>query len=207
MDAFLTAAPAAAIHARETPAALAAIAEPGVAVAIWRRRLDPTLAAWLDALPPARLPALRATLAPGAVADAVRAACAASGCDGIGAVRLSADAGVLAAALAQVAGVASLRLRLEVVTGDKCRRFHLDAVRCRLLCTYRGAGTEFGEGRGDADPDPLRRLGRGEAAAFRGARWPGEPTAIVHRSPPIAGTGETRLLLVIDPADHDDDCC
>jgi hypothetical protein len=46
------------------PEALAAIARPGNAAALWERRLPPGFAAWLDAVPPASLPVLRAAGAP-----------------------------------------------------------------------------------------------------------------------------------------------
>ncbi|MEM6422079.1 MAG: DUF1826 domain-containing protein, partial [Pseudomonadota bacterium] len=35
---------------------------------------------------------------------------------------------------------------------------------------------------------------------LRGKLWPESPASgIVHRSPPIEGTGATRLVLVLDP--------
>ena len=42
-----------------------------------------------------------------------------------------------------------------------------------------------------------RSLAPGAVGLFKGRILAGEQ-AIVHRSPPIAGTGEARLLLVID---------
>ncbi|MCZ4269037.1 DUF1826 domain-containing protein, partial [Rhodobacteraceae bacterium G21628-S1] len=42
----------------------------------------------------------------------------------------------------------------------------------------------------------------GAPIILRGTRWPETPVSgVLHRSPPIAGTGETRLLLVLDPID------
>ena len=38
---------------------------------------------------------------------------------------------------------AYLRLRFDVVTTNKCPKFHIDHVAARLLCTYRGVGTDY----------------------------------------------------------------
>ena len=50
-------------------------------------------------------------------------------------------------------------------------------------------------------PDSIRRMDRGWIAVMRGgkAATPDVP-ALPHRSPPIAGTGETRLFVAIDEA-------
>ncbi|WP_461406132.1 DUF1826 domain-containing protein [Falsiruegeria mediterranea] len=38
---------------------------------------------------------------------------------------------------------------------------------------------------------------------LRGTLWPDQSKSrLVHRSPPIEGTGEARLLLVLDPVDE-----
>ncbi|MEM9762584.1 MAG: DUF1826 domain-containing protein, partial [Pseudomonadota bacterium] len=43
---------------------------------------------------------------------------------------------------------------------------------------------------------------------LRGTQWPETPrSGLLHRSPPIEGTGEARLILVIDPIfDPDEEC-
>lgn len=189
----------------ETPAALAAIDLRDVAVAVWRRSLTPDVETWLDGLPADRLPRLQATLAPAEAAAAVDDACRRAGLPG-GAerARLVADVARLAQRLAEVADVAAVRLRLDVQTGAGCTRFHLDAVRLRLLCAYRGAGTEYGVAAQGETPARVERLPRGAAALFRGRRWPGQPSGVLHRSPDLIG-GQARLLLVIDPDDPDED--
>lgn len=192
------------VRAVASPSGLNAIAEPGVAVAIWRRAPIPDLGPWLDALAPQRLPRMRALVRPAGAADAVREACIASGTpESAERAALIADVAGLAAAFAQIARAAALRLRLDVIDTDGCRRFHVDNVALRLLCAYRGAGTEYGRAGPDGPdgaPEAVARASRFAPAIFRGLLWPGAPTGIVHRSPPILGTGETRLLLVIDPA-------
>jgi hypothetical protein len=180
-----------------SPDALDAVRRPDVGAAIWRRTLDPALASWADACPDHRLPAARFEAT---VAEAGRALAAAAP----DAPLLAADAAALAARFAAVMGVARLRLRLDVIRDDACRLWHLDRVRARLLCAYRGAGTEFGPGKPGGTPRAVRRMARGDAGIFRGALWPWAGETLLHRSPPMAGRGETRLLLVIDPAEG---CC
>jgi hypothetical protein len=126
-----------------------------------------------------------------------------------------------------------LRVKLHRCDGDECRQFHVDHVSARLITTYAGPGTDWLEdgaarrehlgGRGlprnrsvddvnngiVADWTRVHRLPRFAVGLFRGAlaHGPGAPTAgIIHRSPPIAGTGIKRLRLVIDPADSHDAC-
>jgi len=50
----------------------------------------------------------------------------------------------------------------------------------------------------------IRHLDRptGAPILLRGTLWPEHPrSGLLHRSPPIEGTGETRLVLVLDPVD------
>ena len=175
---------------------LAAIQDPSTGVVRWRRRLDDPLLAEAAALleeteldlhslgPVAALPSQLAALLPGQPG-------------------LRADLQALGETYARLAGGGRFRLRLRRVEGDACRRWHVDNVALRLICTYVGRGTELLTGpeaapaRRGGQPASTRRafaLGAGEVALFRGAQVGG----VVHRSPPIAGTGEARLVLIID---------
>ncbi|WP_333835220.1 DUF1826 domain-containing protein [Rubrimonas sp.] len=193
------------LHVAE-PECLLRIGEIGVAAAIWRRAPDPVFAAWIDALPPERLPSLRAAMPHSLAGEAVIAACDGAGLSpGRERDLLAGDVAALALLFARAARAPMIRLRLDVVRTDSCRKFHVDNVRLRLLCTYRGPGADYGVAPRGETPDRIDRAPRGAAALFRGRRWPGETTGLVHRSPPIEGTGETRLLLVIDPFEPDDE--
>lgn len=70
----------------------------------------------------------------------------------------------------------------------------------RRVCAYRGAGTQLAQsGLETAPPD----VPTSAAAILRGALWPGrEVTGLSHLSPPIAPSGQTRALLMIDPAEN-----
>lgn len=86
-------------------------------------------------------------------------------------------------------------MRLEVIDGDLCRLFHADYLTYRRLPTHVGQGTQ----RIRADEiKTIAQLNTGEVAFFKG-RLLAEDRPSLPRSPPIAGTGETRLLLVLDP--------
>ncbi len=179
------------------PGALLAIRRADVGAAIWRRLLDPALAGWADACPETRLPSFRIEAA---AADAACALAAALPC----APLLAADAAELARRFAQATGAARLRLRLDVVRDDACRRWHVDRVAVRLLCAYRGAGTEFGAPDAGAAPGAapaaIRALARGEVGLFRGSLAPWRGPGLVHRSPPMRPGAPARLLLVVDAA-------
>lgn len=91
----------------------------------------------------------------------------------------------------------ALRLRLEVIETDACRKFHMDYVTARLLMPLSGAGTQWKGVKADA---PVNQIETGNVCILKGRLWTDEP-AILHRSPPIAQAGEHRLLLVLDPAE------
>ncbi|WP_294930851.1 DUF1826 domain-containing protein [uncultured Paracoccus sp.] len=187
----------------DSAAVLQRITQPGAAAVLWRRSLPDALAEWLNDIPAGQLPALRALVDCRAVEGCIHAACDLSGLPA-GTMRdlLASDIGALALIFARIMRNPLMHIRLEAVTTDACRRFHIDRMSARLLCTYRGPGTQFGTG--DADGQVLRtgEMRSADAAILRGSSWPGdEITRLLHRSPPIAGSGDVRLLLVLDPAE------
>ena len=118
---------------------------------------------------------------------------------------LLADIAQLAELYRDLLGCPALGLRLEVLDRAMCPRFHVDAVGLRLLCTYRGPGTQWA--RRDVlahrnDPDAQQVLGCAEpfdALILKGSAWPGNETAgAVHRSPAPSDDPLPRILLSID---------
>jgi hypothetical protein len=195
------------VAASDKAAGLGRIHDPGVAAAIWQRPRDPDLARWIDSLPPDHLPRLRQALPVTDVAAAVQMACSNSGlAPSPQRDLLAADVAGLALRFGAVMATPNVQLRLDVIQTNACRKFHYDRVVARLLCSYRGHGTEFGPANGQGAVTRVQALSTGEAAIFRGTLWPGEGCGLLHRSPPIAGTGETRLLLVIDLPEDEEDC-
>ncbi|WP_370304004.1 DUF1826 domain-containing protein [Pseudooceanicola sp.] len=188
------------------PEEMAAIRSAGIGGVIWQRRPLAGFQSWIDGLAPDHLPRTRTILRPDAVRDAVEAACDIAGTpDGPQKDLLADDIAALADIFHALIGARWLRLRLEPVTTDACRRFHIDRVQARLVCTYRGTGTQYGLG--DAsEPEVIRTVPTGSPLILRGTLWPASPDpGLLHRSPPIAGSGETRLMLALDPVDDPED--
>lgn len=110
------------------------------------------------------------------------------------------DIAALADVFADVMHAPYLRLRLDVIKTNACRKFHIDAVTARLVCTYRGTGTQYGISTDGTEPKRIFTVPTVSPILLRGTLWPETPrSGLLHRSPPIEGTGETRLLLVLDP--------
>ena len=122
---------------------------------------------------------------------------------------LVSDVDNLVSAFARVARTDLVDVRLESVSGDACWRFHRDCVAARLLTTYHGPATEWVRPRHAEAAlraqklfkGPIEHLRAHDVAIFKGSRA-GPASGIVHRSPPIAGTGRRRLLLCLNkPSD------
>lgn len=185
----------------DAPEDLAVIRKPGCAAAIWRRQPIPGFQEWIDALDPEHLPTVRTVLRPDMVREAVRHVCDIAELPHTSErYWLEADIAGLAERFADIMGAPYLRLRLDRVTTNACRKFHIDAVLARLICTYRGSGTQYGISTDGAEPTRVFQVATGAPMMLRGTLWPETPkSGLLHRSPPIAGTGETRLVLVLDP--------
>jgi len=182
---------------------LSVIAKPGCAAAIWRRQPPRKFQNWIDALEPDQLPETRVIVRPNEIRRVALEACEAcetpkcSERD-----QLIDDVTALADVFTRTMKAPYLRLRLDVVNSNACRRFHIDAVTARLICTYRGTGTQYGILTDGAEPQRVFTVPTGAPVLLRGTLWPEAPRAgVLHRSPPIEGTAETRLVLVLDPMD------
>ena len=191
----------------DEPQALRAFLQPGCAAAIWRRQTPPDVQEWIDSLSPNNLPRGRVILRPQAVAATVGHLCELSRLP-VSAERdwLQDDITLLAETFSELMQARFLRLRLDVVNTNACRKFHIDAITARLVCTYRGTGTQYGISTDGDDPKRVFSVQTGAPILLRGTLWPEQPpTGLLHRSPPIEGTGETRLLLVLDPVNGPED--
>jgi len=206
----------------DAPALLMRIHEPSVNGVVWRRTPEPSvLRAWDEACPTG------STVVDGIVRPGPLGASAAEpGLDAPLSDRFGAfapDVLMLSRWLAHVAGCVEVRARMVSLDDDQCRLFHVDAPALRILSTYVGPGTQW------VDNDAVRRerLGTGglSADAFnralllpgaavyqaragwvclqKGDAYPGGlGRAVVHRSPPIEGTGTRRLRLTLEPSGY-----
>ena len=183
------------------PASLNTFLRPGNAATIWRRQTPPQIQTWLDGLDPEDLPYGREIVPSNAVAKTAQAFCDNSGMPkGSEREWLLNDITSLANIFSDLMQAKFLRLRLDVVTTNACRKFHIDAITSRLVCTYRGTGTQYGVSSDGNDPKRVFTVQTGAPILLRGTLWPEQPpSGLLHRSPPIEGTGETRLVLVLDP--------
>lgn len=186
------------------PEVLMEIARPELNLAIWDRRTTAPVNRYLSRLTAHGSFVVTAEGDIGAVLDAVAAQLP------IGVVPdFMLDVQTLSVAFAAIARTGdAVRLRLEATVEQTCPRWHADAVGLRLLCTYRGPGTEFlplaggaATARGlepeAAAPCPRARIPTGAIAILKGElHAPG--MGCIHRSPPAAATGKPRLLLCLD---------
>ena len=190
----------------QTGDGLAGINDSGTELVIWQRELPAGLHDWLERTDAANLPHLRIFVEPGNLRPALEPLLDECGLPADGMRGLLIDDMVgLVSAFADVTGIARVDVRLESIDHDACWRFHRDTVETRLVTTYRGPTTEWvlpvDAERAISDQTeydgPLERLGDHDVAIFNG-KWAGAERGIVHRSPPVAGTGITRLLLCLN---------
>ena len=185
------------VQSGTNPSVLEAIRDEDCSLAIWQRggaHVAPPL-------PFGRDGNLRIKARRGAIDLALRAALPA------GNEALIEDAAALAERFAAIMEFDAVELRLEVVETDACRKFHADYVTARLITTYCGHGTQWIDER-DAlrvaageEPEDIHSLQAGDVGIFKGRLSSGKPA--IHRSPPIGGSGERRLLLVVNPVTRD----
>ena len=184
------------------------IQDPDCAAVLCQTQLSSHVLAWLASLGPMCLPKARVILRPDRVQSALVQICDMSQmpvCSEREA--FIAHAQQLSDAFMHIMKAPYMRLRLDIISHNACSRFHIDAMTARLICTYRGSGTQYGLANADGDPETVHTVPTGAAIVLRGKRWPPKAKVdLVHRSPPIQGTGQTRLVLVLDPiADLDEE--
>jgi hypothetical protein len=197
----------------DDPLGLTRIFNPETQLAQWRRPADTVIANWLDENASDLGSGLRQTLAPGQMPDLGRLPA------GAGREALAADIVLLAEVLSELLDATTIGFRLEVVGKAMCPRLHVDRVGIRLLCTYRGPGTEWVEdasvdrrflgAAAGGKPDDVSGLLLGRhrietippfaVALLKGNLWQGnDGRGIVHRSPALADKDVPRVLLAMD---------
>lgn len=172
----------------------------GVGLAIWNRKAPAGLRAELGKLDLSQVQNLRLVASAQGLPAKLSAGMRQAGYPNMPAFR----AHILESAtrLLDVAGAPGVVLRLECIADNACRLFHADYVTLRGLTTYIGPGTQWIPAAAGPDPGPadIRTVEPFAFALLKGRLWADEPS-ILHRSPPIAETGQQRLLLVIDAVD------
>ncbi|MEX0828291.1 MAG: DUF1826 domain-containing protein [Haliea sp.] len=190
----------------KTAEILSHIHKTGTELAIWERSLPTAFDNWLDELDADLLPDGRLLLPAAEVTRGIASLFAEAGTpEGAMQDFLQQDIKTLACLFMKIMQSEVVDIRLETVRTDTCWKFHRDYVPARLLCSYRGLGTEWviPEASSTALAEqkeytgPLHRFSRHAAGLFKGC-CATSGSGIVHRSPSISNSGEIRLLLCLN---------
>jgi hypothetical protein len=189
------------VSVTQVPEKLNILATQDCAAAIWQRRPLPAFKAWIDGLGSAVLPSTWQILKPQDVVTVLSQVCDTSSApDGSHWRHLIEDIAELSQLFCDLMAAPYVRRRLGPITSNACRKFHIDAITVRLVCTYRGTGTQYGISHDGAEPKYILTVPTGTPILLRGTLWQEKPrSGLLHRSPPIEGSGETRVVLVLDP--------
>lgn len=197
----------------DDPLVLTQIFEPDVQLAQWQRPSNSAIADWLETSLGNLGSGSRQYISPGALPDLSQFP------PGPGRDALAQDLQLLAEMLGELLDAKQIGIRLEVVRNAMCPRLHVDNVGMRLLCTYRGPGTEWVEehsvdrrflghrsgGLPDATSGLLAPNHQIESippfavGLLKGALWQGNSgRGMVHRSPMVENP--PRVLVALDAA-------
>jgi hypothetical protein len=197
-----------------SPGGLVAIFDPGVQVTWYDRTPDPAITRYLDAVTAGSIPPGRSCVVKEGEALPDLGFPNHDGRDA-----LLTEIGWLTRLYTDLLGCPSAALRVEVLDRPMCPRFHVDRTGIRLVCTWRGPGTEWlhdgwadrsrlGAGsRGLADEHsglmlPGAEVGNIPSFAvglLKGSLWQGNAgRGAIHRSPQIAASDGPRVMLSLD---------
>ncbi|MBT2968409.1 MAG: hypothetical protein B6D72_08130 [gamma proteobacterium symbiont of Ctena orbiculata] len=197
----------------DSPDVMRQVLDPSVNLCLWQRPVQPAVIRELSSLHPSDLPDVRCPTSLNSFDDDVSTLLQQQGLDPLAFKNWHVDLRRLADLYFSISENRDVALRLVTTDDDDCRRFHVDYTQLRLLCTYRGPGTEWlandqvdrlAQSTG-APNDDIIRFGEPSqfepfwAAIMKGDAYPGNTGhGLVHRSPSIAGSGQTRVLFCLD---------
>lgn len=151
---------------------LARLFDFNIAGVIWRRRMQEGMQSWLDTLPVDQLPTGRIVMPVSKVRSAVTELMNISEMPGCAERQLLLDdIYLLTHEFNKLFVWPYFRLWFDVVTTNKCPKFHIDHVAARLLCTYKGAGTECGFLDDQKRPVEIFLTPKCAAIVLRGTKW------------------------------------
>jgi hypothetical protein len=199
--------------AGEQPEVLQRILDLGVNLCLWQRPVQQAVRRELSSLQASNLPDVRCLTSLDSFDDDVALLLQQQGLDPMAFSNWRSDLRRLANLYFSISDDRDVTLRLVTTDDDDCSRYHVDRTHLRLLCTYRGPGTEWlsndqvdrlAQGTGAPNEEIIRF---GEPSRFepfwvgilKGDAYPGNAGyGLVHRSPPITGSGLTRVLFCLD---------
>ena len=211
---LLASTPAISPHIRgDQPGLLRHILNPGVNLCLWQRPSQPAIAQELLSLQTSALPDVRCSTSPDSFDQDVSTLLQQQGLDPLAFKNWCIDLRRVADLYFSVSKNRDVTLRLVTTDEDDCPRFHVDQTQLRLLCTYRGPGTEWlndeqvdraAQSTGAPNDEIIRHGEPNEFEPFwvgimKGNAYPGNSgRGLVHRSPQISGSGKTRVLFCLD---------
>ena len=197
----------------QEPSVLDQILYPGVNLGLWQRPADAEITEELSSLKASDLPDMRCMTSPKSFDDDVRSLLQQRNIDPFAYANWRSDLRQLADYFFCVHDNRDVTIRLVTTNEDGCRRFHSDRTHLRLLCTYHGPGTEWlaneqvdrlALANGLTNEEIMQYAEPLEFAPFwvgimKGEAYPdNKGQGLVHRSPPIAGSGKIRVLFCLD---------
>ena len=87
-----------------------------------------------------------------------------------------------------------LNCRFEILSGDSCKKFHVDAVAARMIYTCAGPGTQIRH----PERESVFSLPSGSCLIVKGLKYPEFRKVTLHRSPPIENKNIKRFLFIVD---------
>lgn len=200
------------VHVGHHASVLRSVRDPACVLGLWQRELAASIVDPLESLSFSHLPAFESVGNAQSVRVQAHVAIQHAGLAGTAVGRwLESDIAGLSCRYAAVTGMRALHVRLAAVDGDACRYFHVDRLSFRLLCTYRGGGTQWVapgtqvEGGSapdltaslEAAPDKINAMPTGAVAILRGVEPRTGQHGLLHRSPPARDLQQGRLVLTI----------
>ncbi len=192
---------------------LGQITEPDVNLCVWQRPVQDEILNEICRLRPNQLRDVRRQTSLQTFDDDVRESLLEGGLDPREFRRFLEDLTLIAAPFFEVVKGHETKFRLLTTDQDDCRRFHVDYRHLRLLCTYQGPGTEWLSDE-QVDRDAYENGGSNEKIIRFGEPsrlepfWVGilkddaypnnQGKGLVHRSPPVSGSGQTRVVFCLD---------
>jgi len=195
------------------PDILNRVLDPSVQLSLWQRPAQAVINRELSSLKASDLPDMRCTTSADSFEDDVDMLLKQQDLDPLVFSNWRRDLRQLADIYFHLSKNRDVEMRLETTDEDGCTRFHVDNTQLRLLCTYQGPGTQwltdeqtnFLEQCNTESNDDITRLGEPSSFApfwvgiLKGKTYPGNSNqGLVHRSPPIKGSDQIRVLFCLD---------
>ncbi|MCG7946615.1 MAG: DUF1826 domain-containing protein [Candidatus Thiodiazotropha taylori] len=197
----------------DQPDLLHDIVNPGVNLCLWQRPSQPAIVEELFTLPALALPDVRCMTSLKSFDNDVSTLLQQQDLDPSAFENWRIDLRRVAEHYFSISKSRNVTMRLVTTNEDDCPRFHVDQTQLRLLCTYRGPGTEWlndqqvdrAAQRSGAPNEEIIRYGEPNVfepfwvGIMKGNAYPGNAgQGLVHRSPQISGSGKTRVLFCLD---------